>query len=468
VGQSMGHTKSKETKEARGPLKDKRPSSLSSTSTAGPPLESRAPVQKTGAKLSLPKVDADRWELPRRYEVKKIVGKGSYGSVCEAKDLDQSCTVAIKQVRHLFDDLVDCKRILRELAILSRLSHPNVVRLHDIVVPTSKPVYNELYIIMELCDSDMKKLVKTDVTLTPLHVNTLLYNLLVGVKYLHSAGVYHRDLKPANCLVNQDCSVKICDFGLSMAMGYSAEDVLEHPRAVYPSSPHGPIVPSNMRAKRAMTQHVVTRWYRAPELILLQKDYSHPIDIWSAGCIYAELIQMEEGGKRVHDRGPLFPGSSCYPLSPDRKSHGHRGRQEHDQLNVIFDVLGTPSSADVAQLEFGEGSRYVGGLEPRTGTGIRSKYPFASAAAIDMLERMLKFSPKLRITVGDALAHRMLMDIRDVSKETTSSISVGLAFDKESNMQEPRLRQCFDEEVKRFKQGLGEVQTPSEPANNRV
>merc|ERR1740122_590154 len=162
--------------------------------------------------------------------------------------------VAIKQVKHLFDDLIDCKRILREIAILSRLSHPNIVRLHDVVISEDDPTYNELYIIMELCESDMKKLRKTDVTLTPLHVNTLLYNLLVGVKYLHSAGVYHRDLKPDNCLVNQDCSVKICDFGLARAFGAQSDSLCEAQRSGAPDTEEqAPIGPCTHRLKRHLT-----------------------------------------------------------------------------------------------------------------------------------------------------------------------------------------------------------------------
>merc|ERR1719414_1603445 len=122
-------------------------------------------------------------------------------------------------MRNIFEDLIDCKRILREIAILGKLQHDSIVRIYDIVAPANMKTFDELYIVMEICDSDLKKLCRTDVTLGTLHINTLLYNLLVGLQYLHSAGIYHRDLKPANCLVNQDCSVKICDFGLSRALG---------------------------------------------------------------------------------------------------------------------------------------------------------------------------------------------------------------------------------------------------------
>merc|ERR1712226_1043957 len=113
---------------------------------------------------------------------------------------------------------------------------------------------------MEICDSDLKKLCRTDVSLQDAHVSTLLYNLLVGLKYLHSAGIYHRDLKPANCLVNQDCTVKICDFGLSRAVGVAQNlgELPNTPREGEGEAGGGVAVPATQRLKRHLTGHVVT------------------------------------------------------------------------------------------------------------------------------------------------------------------------------------------------------------------
>lgn len=410
----------------------------------------------------IPKGPAGQWNVPSRYEVKTVIGSGSYGSVCEAFDKERQESVAIKRVKHMFDDLIDCKRILRELAIMSHLNHPHIVQIYDIIEPPNIRTFDELYFVMELCDSDMKKLVRTDVTLTPLHINTLLYNLLVGLKYLHSAGVYHRDLKPANCLVNQDCSVKICDFGLSRAIFTEQPQLQSLPNtprdsgdeAEAPPAPEArrPLVPHTARAKRCMTRHVVTRWYRAPELILLQDDYNELIDVWSVGCIYAELLQMLEGCHH-EDRGPLFPGSSCYPLSPDRR-HRHDSkfhtRGSTDQLNVIFDLLGTPPETDIAKLQREDAKAHIRACSRRDGRGVRARFPSAPDLSVDLLEKMLRFMPRDRISVSQAIEHPLFAEIRDPSRETIAPKCVTLAFDKEPDLDDMLLRRYFAEEIAKF------------------
>jgi len=398
-----------------------------------PPAAAPPPASRRGARETEP-----RWRIPPRYEFRQTIGTGSYGAVCEAYDQQEGRLVAVKRVRHMFEDLIDCKRILREVAILARLQHEYVVQLYDAIVPGNSPNFDELYLIMEICDSDLKKLCRTDVTLTPLHINTLLYNLLVGVKYLHSAGIYHRDLKPANCLVNQDCAVKICDFGLSRAIGGE----IAQQRAELSGA-------KAQLHRRHLTGHVVTRWYRAPELILLQENYTTAIDLWSVGCIYAELLGMLDG-TNLQDRGPLFPGTSCFPLSPDSKHKSDKSRANHDQLSIIFNILGTPTEADIADLERDDARRYLSCFAKRQGEGLQSKFPHVEAGTIDFLEGLLRFSPKERLTVGQALEHPLFTELREPAREVAAPTPVRLDFEKEPDLDETLLRRYFCREMRRF------------------
>lgn len=419
---------------------------------------------------------SSRFKLPPNYEINQVIGTGAYGSVCEAKDHTTGELVAVKRVGHLFKDLIDCKRILREVAILAKLSHPSIVQLHDITAPGNGASFQELYIIMEICDSDMKKLIRADVSLSPLHINTLLYNLLVGLKFLHSAGIYHRDLKPANCLVNQDCSVKICDFGLSRAVGgedFNCPTLPDSPRLSNPNSNDGTAKSSftatakcTPLTKRHLTGHVVTRWYRAPELILLQDNYTEAIDVWSAGCIYAELLGMLKGTE-FKDRSPLFPGASCFPLSPDRDhKHDYRyhTRGKHDQLNMIFNLLGTPSDEELVSFHFNaDARRYIHCFAKRPGQGIRCRFLHATRDSCDMLASMLQFGPDKRVKVADALDHRLFYEdtlsgtpmIRNKQQETTAARPVSLAFEQEADLDEESLRHYFCQEISALRQSKG-------------
>mmetsp|Transcript_71743 Transcript_71743/g.199047 ORF Transcript_71743/g.199047 Transcript_71743/m.199047 type:complete len:429 (+) Transcript_71743:101-1387(+) len=410
-------------------------------------------------KSMIPKVHED-WRIPPEYQVTKLIGTGSYGSVCECvyhPDREtQGSLRAVKRMKEVFQDLVDCKRILREIAILAELTHPNTIQIYNVIIPDPVPDFDEIYIIMEICDSDMKKLCRTPVSLSPIHINTLLYNLLVGLKYVHSAGVYHRDLKPANCLVNQDCTVKICDFGLARAVGIDFA-LPQSPRE-HDGEDGDPLVPHTQRLKRHLTGHVVTRWYRAPELILLQKDYTEKIDLWSVGCIFGELLGMLDA--RVEDRGPLFPGRSCFPLSPDHKHKTDykfhtKGKQE--QLNVVFNYIGTPTEDEVSELRE-DAQRYVRCFAPRTASGFQQTYPLAGAQALDLLGLLLTFSPKKRISVDAALEHPLFLenDVRDKSREVRfpGSSGVTLSFEQDE-LTEKNLRHSFDQVVKNLQAKTG-------------
>ncbi|GBE59664.1 cell-cycle-associated kinase MAPK [Babesia ovata] len=418
------------------------------------------------------------WELPEKYKVIDIVGSGSYGQVCRAFDIENQRYVAIKRIHKVFEDLIDCKRILREIAILNRLDHPNVVKVLDIVIPSDLENFNVLYVVLEIAASDIKLLVRSPAFLNDNHIRLLIYNLLCGVNYLHAVGIYHRDLKPANCLVNRDCSVKICDFGLARTVS--------HRRDSTPLSVHGSYtarevedevfrgdstvrtMPDSARLldyneelahfqrkkmnetfARQLTGHVVTRWYRAPELILLQENYTSAIDVWSIGCIFAELLNMVK--MNVPDasaRSPLFPGSSCFPLSPDNKNSTDRAK-DNDQLNIIFNVIGTPSEEDIAAIAKPDVRRYVRMFHKRNGVDLYKRFRATPPLAVDLLQRMLVFNPEKRIKVSEALQHEYFRDLYNPRHAEVPSHPVVVPFNDWINMSEGQLRYAFLREIQR-------------------
>lgn len=384
------------------------------------------------------------WKLPPRYEIVQPLGQGAYGQVCQAQDREKDVPVAIKQAKRLFEDLIDAKRILREVAILGRLDHPNICKLHDMVVPADLVKFDEVYMVLEFCESDLKKLCRAQVHLEHMHVTTLLYHLVVGLNYLHSAGIWHRDLKPANCLVNEDCTVKICDYGLARALGGSASSSFAMPEE---------------KSKRVLTGHVVTRWYRAPELILLQENYTEAIDVWSVGCIYAELLGMLKGTP-FDKRAPLFPGHTCFPLSPHEQHKTdtkYYTKGDKDQLSKICALIGSPSDADIDQLQGDDARAYMRCFAGRTGSGLRAKYAPLDEVGSDLLEKMLVFNAGQRISVAEALRHPLFSKVRSRSRETTAECGIDLDFEQEPKIDERSLRKYFLREIRQYHPEVPEI-----------
>ena len=138
--------------------------------------------------------------------------------VAKAKCLKTNQYVAIKKIENLFDDLIDAKRVLREIALLKRMKHPNIINLIEIIKPINKDNFNEIYLVLEYAPGDLKKLFKSEYNLNTKHILKIAYNIILGLNYIHSAGVWHRDLKPANVLIFDDGQAKICDFGLARSV----------------------------------------------------------------------------------------------------------------------------------------------------------------------------------------------------------------------------------------------------------
>ena len=147
--------------------------------------------------------------------------------MCQAVQLSTGKKVAIKRMDNIFEDETDCKRILREIVLLRKLRHPCVVDLIEICMPKDPTSFNCIYVVLEYAESDLKKILKSSIHLEFLHIQTIIYNLLCAIKYLHESKVIHRDLKPANVLINEDCSVKLCDYGLARSItGVESADMI--------------------------------------------------------------------------------------------------------------------------------------------------------------------------------------------------------------------------------------------------
>lgn len=442
--------------------------------------------------LGEPMVDSD---LGPDYQLVERIGCGAYSTVWRALHLPSRKEVAIKKEGNLFNDLVDCKRVLRELKLLRLLKHANIVELLDVRVNEEDEKFNSVSLVLELGAADLRKVLKSARCLEQFHVKRIVYEILLALKYMHSAGVIHRDIKPANILIFEDESIKLCDFGLArcIAEPYDADtskQTLADPDDLTPDTPQE-AVPSKVSAtptfihrpkfftiqkpheedkenkktashrlaprKKSklttmLTSHVVTRWYRAPEVILMEKNYGAAIDMWAVGCIFAELLAMFKGNSVYFtDRKPLFPGTSCYPLSPGGERDPRN--QEQDQLSVILKVLGTPGPEDCAFMGNQELAREIQSFPQWERESFEKKYPAAGELAVELLDKLLVFNPSKRLTVEECLQHPYFGDVRDKSKESVAGEleMIDFEFESEADLNEEKLRELILEEIEIYK-----------------
>lgn len=547
------------------------------------------------------------WEVGDKYQIDRVLGVGSYGQVALALDKQREKKVAIKRMTNIFDYTTDAKRAYREMHILRHLKHPNIIQLLDVLSPVISgrvtrsggingitnnekiepdsvwrallPTYDNvlnnelsdqndsndnydtesmrtlhlghLYLVFDFVDTDLSKIIRSNQYMTKGHVQFILYQLLLGLKFMHSANVIHRDIKPANILVScADCSVCIADFGLSRVVesedyidtsaispskaiqfrdsfaggragpnAYSRVSSPRRKRESYTSSdnssprsqcqsrsqstsnsrsgsPSGqeedaetrsrrnsdcPALPEGFRTDvkkrhslfglsfkkqadtmqgvleslkghvgpengvgesesiplperakvplpRSLTKHVITRWYRAPEVILSQ-NYSTAVDIWSVGCIFAELLNMQVDNVKMYDkRRPLFPGESCGELSAGQESREEEQSfyfKKKSQLNVIFSVLGTPEPSELSFLD-NKTARDIRALKPISQSDFKSRYPGTDDNGLNLLIGMLKFDPSDRLSADMALSHPYLASVRDESKELSAEVPMSV------------------------------------------
>uniref|UniRef100_A0A8C0RIT5 mitogen-activated protein kinase n=1 Tax=Canis lupus familiaris TaxID=9615 RepID=A0A8C0RIT5_CANLF len=369
-------------------------------------------------------VNKTAWELPKTYVSPTHVGSGAYGAVCCAIDKRSGEKVAIKKLSRPFQSEIFAKRAYRELQLLKHMQHENVIGLLDVFTPASSlRSFHDFYLVMPFMQTDLQKIMGMEFSEDK--IQYLVYQMLKGLKvhggreggwgvggalvwrteavgagraqwdrveesgaslkhsgsklaaglislslslslsqYIHSAGVVHRDLKPGNLAVNEDCELKILDFGLAR------------------------------HADAEMTGYVVTRWYRAPEVILSWMHYNQTVDIWSVGCIMAEMLT----GKT------LF-----------------KGKDYLDQLSQILKVTGVPGAEFVQKLNDKAAKSYIQALPQSPKKDFSQLFPCASPQATDLLEKMLELDVDKRLTASQALAHPFFEPFRDPEEETEAS-----------------------------------------------
>ncbi|UJR37010.1 hypothetical protein I4U23_029717 [Adineta vaga] len=349
--------------------------------------------QSTSGGPNIEIVRQQRFEVGPRYTDLKFIGEGAYGMVVSALDHTTQQRVAIKKITP-FEHQCFCQRTLREIKILARFRHENIINIQEVIRATTIDQMKDIYIVQSLMECDLYKLLRHQ-RLTDEHICYFLYQILRGLKYIHSANVLHRDLKPSNLLLNTNCDLKICDFGLA--------------RIADPNTDHSGL----------LTEYVATRWYRAPEIMLNARGYYKPIDIWSVGCILAEMI----GGR------PLFPGKHYI-----------------EQINLILNVVGSPDEGDLTSIVNERARNYVSLLPVRKRTPWKQLYPSASDLALNMLDYLLTFNPNRRVTVEEALKHPYLAQYYDPSDEPVAPHP--FTFDMElDDLPLPQLKQLIFEEL---------------------
>ena len=312
------------------------------------------------------RVDLNRtvWEVPSRYDSLAVVGAGAFGQVCSAVDKKTGAEVAVKKLSRPFQTALHGKRTFRELQLLKHMDHENVLNLIDCFSPDlSEEGFTELYLVTPLIGYDLNAIIKAQ-ELSAEHVQFLTYQILRGLKYIHSAGIVHRDLKPSNIAVDENCSAKIIDFGLAR------------------------------HTDLEMTGYVATRWYRAPEIMLNWMHYNQTVDVWSVGCILIEMVT----------RRPLFPGNDHI-----------------DQLQQILKVVGSPDDELMGKIS--DSARKFLTMTDRFK---RQKFSelFKSEkflpAGVDFLERILVLDTDKRMSVDEALQHPYLEPLHDPDDEPTA------------------------------------------------
>ncbi|XP_045160147.2 mitogen-activated protein kinase 15-like isoform X3 [Mercenaria mercenaria] len=313
--------------------------------------------------------------ITKKYEIKKRLGKGAYGIVWKAIDRRTGEVVAVKKIFDAFRNQTDAQRTFREIMFLQDFGdHPNIIKLHNVIKAEND---KDIYLVFEFMETDLHNVIKRGNILKDVHKRYIMYQLFRATKYLHSGNVIHRDQKPSNILLDSECMVKVCDFGLARSLSQISID--------------------SETGDPNLTEYVATRWYRAPEILLASHRYTKGVDMWSLGCILAEMLI----GK------PLFPGSSTI-----------------NQIEKIMATIPRPSKEDIASIRSAYGSSVLDKAATRPKKSMEEMMEDAPKDAIDLCRKLLHFNPDKRITADEALRHPYVSRFHNPKEEISLNYDV--------------------------------------------
>lgn len=304
--------------------------------------------------------DVDQTVL-HRFEICQKIGRGAYGVVWKAVDKRNRAIVALKKCFEAFRNSTDAQRTFREVMYLQTLAgHENIVRLQHVIRAGNE---KDIYLAFDYMETDLHAVIRANI-LEDVHKKFIVYQVLKALKYIHSAGLLHRDIKPSNLLLNSDCHVKLCDFGLCR----SVADINSRPQNL------------------VLTDYVATRWYRSPEVLLGSTKYTKGVDLWAVGCILGEMICNR----------PLLPGTSTM-----------------NQIERILEVSGKPSDEDVIAMKSPFAETMIEHVCLSEKVTLSNLCKNASSEALDLLNQCLRFNPTKRCSADAALRHPYVAEFHD-------------------------------------------------------
>ncbi|CAI2368800.1 unnamed protein product [Moneuplotes crassus] len=312
----------------------------------------------------------------KKYEVLQKVGQGAYGVVWKVIDKKSKKICALKKVFDAFQNSTDAQRTFREIVFLQELyGHENIVKLLNVIRAEND---KDIYLVFDFMETDLHAVIKANI-LEDVHKRYIIYQVLKCLKYMHSADLLHRDLKPSNILLNAECHAKVADFGLARSVAQCEED-----------------------KEPLLTDYVATRWFRAPEILFGSHTYTKGVDMWSVGCILAELML----GK------PMFPGVSTL-----------------NQIERVLKVTGMPTQEEIDSMNSPHCTKIFSTIPHIKQVSLESIFPSAPEDSIDLMNKLLKFNPSERLTVEECLEHPYVSQFHVIEKEPVCKKVITIPID---------------------------------------